>query len=57
MCEVPADDLARTLRMVRARGRQEPLPQISALEQPEQIRLEDENVKKSLAYAGEHLGL
>jgi hypothetical protein len=57
MCGVPAEDLARTLRMVRARGRKEPLPQISALEQPEQLRLEDENVKRSLAYAGEHLGL
>ena len=57
MCGVSADDLARTLRMVRGRGRKEPLPQISTLEQSEQIRLEDENVKKSLAYAGEHLGL
>ncbi|MGD8894686.1 MAG: TIM barrel protein [Acidobacteriota bacterium] len=57
LCEVPANDLARTLRMVRAWGRKEPLPQISTLEQSEQLRLEDENVKKSLAYAGEHLGL
>jgi sugar phosphate isomerase/epimerase len=57
MCEVSADELARTLRMVRGRGRREPLPQISALEQSEQVRAEDENVKKSLAYAGEHLGL
>lgn len=54
---VTAEDLARSLRMVRERGRRAPLPQISSLEASEQLRLEDENVRKSLAYAGEHLGL
>jgi sugar phosphate isomerase/epimerase len=56
MCGVSADDLARILRMVKARGRKEPLPQISALGQSEQLGLEHENLRKSLAYAGEHLG-
>jgi sugar phosphate isomerase/epimerase len=57
LCGTSADELARTLRMVRARGRKEPLPQISALESSEQIRLEDENLRKSLAYARDRLGL
>jgi sugar phosphate isomerase/epimerase len=57
MCGVSGDDLARTLGMVRARGRRDPLPQISVLEPAEQLRLEDENVKRSLAYARDRLGL
>jgi sugar phosphate isomerase/epimerase len=57
MCGVSAAELARTLRMVRARGRKEPLPRISEMEKSEQVRLEDENLRRSIAYAGEHLGL
>ena len=57
MCGTSGEDLARTLRMVRTRGRQDPLPQISALGPSEQLRLEDDNVKKSLAYARDQLAL
>jgi sugar phosphate isomerase/epimerase len=57
MCEVSAAELARTLRMVKAKGRKEPLPQISELEREEQFRLEDENIRKCLTYASETLGL
>ncbi|MGA2739668.1 MAG: TIM barrel protein [Bryobacteraceae bacterium] len=50
--------LARTLRMVREqepKGR--PLPVVSALAHESQLRQEEDNVKKSLAYARERLGL
>lgn len=57
MCGASEEDLARTLRMVTARGRRDPLPQVSALGPSEQLGLEDENVKKSLAYARDRLGL
>jgi sugar phosphate isomerase/epimerase len=45
--------LARTLRMVRER----PLPVVSGLAREAQLQLEEENVKKSLTYARERLGL
>ncbi len=48
--------LARTMRMVReASGR--PLPVLTGLAPEVQLRLEEDNVKASLAYAREHLGL
>ncbi|HXM41482.1 MAG TPA: TIM barrel protein [Bryobacteraceae bacterium] len=50
--------LARTLRMVREqepKGR--PLPVVSALAREEQLRQEEDNVKKSLTYARDRLGL
>jgi sugar phosphate isomerase/epimerase len=54
--DVPGANLARTLRLVRARGRQD-LPRISHLPLDEQYQREDENVRKCLAYAREHLSL
>jgi len=45
--------LARTLRLARER----PLPVVSGLEREAQLRLEEDNVKKSLTYARERLGL
>ena len=45
--------LARTLRMVRAR----PLPVVSGLAREAQLHLEEDNVKKSLTYARDRLGL
>lgn len=45
--------LARTLRMVRER----PLPVVSGLAREAQLRQEEDNVKKSLTYARERLGL
>jgi sugar phosphate isomerase/epimerase len=54
--DVPGANLAQTLRMVRARGKQD-LPRVSHLPLEEQYQREDENVKKCLAYARENLGL
>jgi 3-oxoisoapionate decarboxylase len=56
MGDIPGSYLARTLKMVRSRAAQS-LPQVSQLPVPEQFAREDENVKKCLAYAKEHLGL
>jgi sugar phosphate isomerase/epimerase len=50
-------DLARTLAMVRKHKPAKPLPRISGKSKNEQIAVEEENVRKSLAYAREHLGL
>lgn len=48
-------DLARTLRMVRDRA--QTLPVVSGLAHDAQLRLEEQNVQKSLAYARDHLNL
>ena len=51
-------DLARTLRMVRDRERKDrPLPVLSGLARETQLRLEEDNVKKCLAYARERQAL
>ena len=50
-------DLARTLAMVRKHKPKRPLPRIRGKEAKEQLAIEEENVRKSLAYAREHLGL
>ncbi len=52
---LPGRDLARTLELVRKRGVRSPLPQVSALSPTEQLRLEDENIAKSIRYARQHL--
>jgi len=54
--DVPGRDLARTLRIVRE-NRCEDLPRVSDLPLGEQATREEENVKKCLAYARDHLGL
>jgi sugar phosphate isomerase/epimerase len=46
-------DLARTLTMVRKH--KQTLPRISGKHSKEQLAIEDENVRKSLVYAREHL--
>jgi hypothetical protein len=43
--------------MVRKHKPKLPLPRISGKEAKEQLAIEDENVRKSLAYAHEHLSL
>ena len=48
-------DLARTLTTVRKR--KQTLPRISGRERKEQLAIEEENVRKSLAYARKHLEL
>jgi sugar phosphate isomerase/epimerase len=57
MGDVPGRDLARTLRMVRTHAHQKPLPRIGQMGTEELARLEEVYVKRSLAYAREHLGL
>jgi sugar phosphate isomerase/epimerase len=54
--DVPGSDLARTLRIVRAKS-VEQLVEVSRLSPEEQVELESRNVSRSLAYAREHLGL
>jgi 3-oxoisoapionate decarboxylase len=49
--------LARTLTMVRAHARGRPLPQVSDLAQEEKLKVEDENVRRCLGHARDHLGL
>ena len=56
LADVPGSDLARTLRTVRANASQE-LPEVSHLPLAEQVEREEDNVKRCLAYAREHLGL
>jgi sugar phosphate isomerase/epimerase len=51
-----ARSLARTFRMVRARGPSEPLPRVSHLPLSEQLAIEDANVRKCLAYAVRLMG-
>jgi 3-oxoisoapionate decarboxylase len=54
---VPGRDLARTLAMVRSRKKTEQLPAISGLSRERQLAVEEDNVRKCLAYAREHLEL
>ena len=53
--EMPASDLARTLQLVRERSSD--LQSVSALPAPQQLELEDDNIRQSLAYAESHLAL
>jgi sugar phosphate isomerase/epimerase len=58
MPDVSGEELARTLRYVRANTRErEALPHVSHLPIPEQIALEQRNIKRCLRYAAEHLDL
>ena len=55
--DVPGSELARTMRMVRGNACKQELPRVAGLSVSEQIEREEENVKRCLAYAREHLGL
>ena len=55
--DLPGRDLARTVMTVKRTQPKEPLPKISALSVEEQLRLEDDNNRKGLAYARQTLGL
>ena len=57
MPAVPALDLARTIRTVKAKTPREPLPSINSLSVEQQVACEQRMVEDSLAYAREHLGL
>jgi sugar phosphate isomerase/epimerase len=56
MPDVPAADLARSLRLVREKPAKE-LQQVGTLALEQQVALEDTNITASLAYAREQLGL
>jgi sugar phosphate isomerase/epimerase len=55
--EVSGRDLARTLALVRRHARKKPLPRIGTLSRAEQLAAEERNVRRSLAYGRERLGL
>ncbi len=54
---VPGLDLARTLAMVRKHKPSQPLPTIRERSPKERLAAEEENVRKSLAYARKNLEL
>jgi sugar phosphate isomerase/epimerase len=55
--DLPGWNLARTLAMVRDHAAKDPLPRVASLSRDERLRVEDDNVKTSLAYARTHLNL
>ncbi len=55
--DVPGRDLARTMRTVRAKAWEKPLPRVSDLSLDEQAEREEDNVRRSLVYARNRLGL
>lgn len=55
--DVPAYDLARTLRYVRANASPEMLPKVNHLPLDELVKLEEANIKKCLAYAKKYMDL
>ncbi|MBI3874772.1 MAG: sugar phosphate isomerase/epimerase [Verrucomicrobia bacterium] len=54
---MPAHDLAKMLALVKANPPRGPLPRVTGLSDEEKLALEEENVRKSFAYAREKLGL
>jgi sugar phosphate isomerase/epimerase len=55
--DVPGRDLARMLALVRRHAKKARLERVSALDEQAQLSREDANVRRSLAYARENLGL
>lgn len=51
MGDLPGRDLARTLKMVKTHGCEEPLPEISPLPPEEQLDVEEANVRKCVTWA------
>ncbi len=56
MPDVPAPELARTLRTVKANPPKRPLPRTAGLSTDERLAFEEENVRKSFAHARSTLG-
>ena len=54
--ELPAQDLAHTLKEVRENKPKNPLPKIDGISPEERLNYEEENILTSFAYAKEHLG-
>ena len=57
MSPLPASELAAALALVRRNASTKPLPHITGLSTAEQLTLEDEQVRKSFAFARRELGL
>jgi sugar phosphate isomerase/epimerase len=55
--DLPGRHLARTLSLVRDHPPSRPLPRINPLPPAEQLRAEDENIRRCLAFARQHLAL
>ncbi len=53
--DLPARHLARALADVRAHRPASPLPRVAQLGRDERLRAEDENIRRCLAYARDHL--
>ena len=54
--EMPAQDLAHTLKEVRENKPQKPLPTVEGISPEERLNYEEENILASFAYAKAHLG-
>ena len=54
---LPARDLAHTLDLVRKNKPKTPLPRTAGLSNAAQLKLEDENISRSIAYIRQHLEL
>jgi len=57
MEDVPAGRFAQALTKIRANAAGRPLPRVAGLSLEEKLQAEDRNVRKSLQYARQHLGL
>ena len=58
LADLPGADLARTLRYVRSHAVERgSLPRVSHLPLDKQVELEEENIKRCLSYASQHLHL
>jgi sugar phosphate isomerase/epimerase len=55
--ELPGRHLAHTLSLIRDQLPSQPLPRISHLPREEQLRAEEDNVRRCLAFAHDRLGL
>jgi sugar phosphate isomerase/epimerase len=55
--DVPGRRLAEMIALVRTKAGRKPLPRIRELSQEERLQREDENVRQSLRYAREKLGV
>ena len=53
--DLPGKEVARTFALIRGHPRALPLPRISQLSREEQLRAEDENVRRCLAFARDRL--
>jgi sugar phosphate isomerase/epimerase len=53
--DMPTEQAVKMMELVRANAGPKPLPRVSEMSKDEQVRLEDENVRRSLRFAMERL--